>query len=202
MKPREGAEVERPSAGPLGAIPVLQAMPSEASTKKGNNTHPATPDSKQQPAFTYESKAASPMAAKDLYTRMMGAIVPSRTVGDLLVLSGDLRKEMVDQCRTHCVPNPVGLTTSVTTSLPYVTVEVNHTTSLHELEVILRGNRVEKGLLDEGSEIVLFQKDLWQEVGLPANKKAVMTMQTVNSGLLVMVGCIEMMGLEVGGIMT
>jgi len=58
------------------------------------------------------------------------------------------------------------------------------------------------GLLDEGSEIVIVQKDLCDELGLEVNRKRRMTMQTANRGKEELQGCVEYLELQVGGIKT
>ena len=58
------------------------------------------------------------------------------------------------------------------------------------------------GLLDEGSEIVIVQENLYKELGLKVNKKRRMTMQTANGGKEEMQGCVEYLELKVGGVKT
>ena len=61
-------------------------------------------NSKKTPAYTYESKAANPHAVKQMLNQLLNAIVPSITVSDLLAISPDLRREVVEFSHTHCIP--------------------------------------------------------------------------------------------------
>jgi len=71
-------------------------------------------------------------------------------VRDLLALSGDLRREMVDQTRTQ---NKVPTVGAVLVTVPKMPLEF--TTPLQEIEVVVMGRCQEWGLLDEGSEVVI-----------------------------------------------
>jgi len=118
-------------------------------------------------------------------------------VHDLLALSGDLRREIVDQTHTQ---NKVLAVGAALVTLPEMPVEF--ATPLREVEVVVMGQRHELGLLDEGSEIVIVREDLCKELGLKVNKKRRMTMQTANGGKEEMQGCMEYLELEVGGVKT
>ena len=76
--------------------------------------------------------------------------VPNVRVHDLLALSGELRREMVDQIRTQ---NKVPAVGAVLVTLLEIPVEF--ATLLREIEVVVMERRREMGLLDEGSEIVI-----------------------------------------------
>ncbi|KIK32844.1 hypothetical protein CY34DRAFT_50472, partial [Suillus luteus UH-Slu-Lm8-n1] len=73
---------------------------------------------------------------------------------------------------------------------------------LRELRVTLNGTHSELGLLDEGSEIVVIQEDVWKETKAPMNASVRMRMQTANGGSQDMKGCIEMLEIDVEGIKT
>ncbi|XP_006455814.1 hypothetical protein AGABI2DRAFT_76941, partial [Agaricus bisporus var. bisporus H97] len=64
------------------------------------------------------------------------------------------------------------------------------------------GKQKEYGLLDEGSEIVILREDLRQELGAELNKERRMMMQTANGEKEAMLGCVEYLELEVGGVKT
>ncbi|KAG2743495.1 hypothetical protein P692DRAFT_20650182, partial [Suillus brevipes Sb2] len=61
-------------------------------------------DDKRTPAFTYESKAASPEATQRVYRSILDMVVPNLTVADLLAISPDLHRETVEHCRTQRIP--------------------------------------------------------------------------------------------------
>jgi len=115
----------------------------------------------------------------------------------LLALSGELRREMVDQTRTQ---NKVPAVGAALVTLPEMPVEFAR--PLREIEVVVMGRCREIGLLDKGSEIVIVREDLCKELGLEVNKKRRMTMQTANRGKEEMQGCVEYLELEVRGVKT
>ncbi|XP_006456524.1 hypothetical protein AGABI2DRAFT_146341 [Agaricus bisporus var. bisporus H97] len=124
-----------------------------------------------EPAYRFESKIADPEAAQQMLKRILDVEVPNIKVRDLLSLSGDLRKHMVENTRTQKAP--VASSALITTP---DTVEFS--TPLREVEVTIMGKQKEYGLLDEGSEI------------------------TANGEKEAMLGCVEYLELEVGGVKT
>ncbi|KAG5647322.1 hypothetical protein H0H81_007762, partial [Sphagnurus paluster] len=158
-----------------------------------------------QPAYTYESKAADPDAAQKFFCRITEAIVPNITVGDLLSLSGELRKEVVENLRTVRVPNPnVQQATAAvvqTTKINPRDIPLDFMTPLREVGVEVGGKSVD-ALLDEGSEIVVVRRDLWEELGLEVNVERLMVMETANGGKEKMGGCSEFMEIVVDGMTT
>lgn len=104
---------------------------------------------------------------------------------------------MVEQTRTQ---NKTPMVNAALTSAPDVPLEF--ATPLREVEVVVMGRCRELGLLDEGSEIVIVREDLCEELGVEINQKRKMTMQTANGGKEEMLGCVEYLELEVGGVKT
>jgi len=82
--------------------------------------------------------------------KILDVEVPNIRVRDLLVLSGDLRREMVDQTHTQ---NKVPTVGAALVTMPKMPLEF--TTPLREIEVVVMGRCREWGLLDEGLEIVI-----------------------------------------------
>ncbi|KAG1819623.1 uncharacterized protein BJ212DRAFT_1267955 [Suillus subaureus] len=80
------------------------------------------------------------------------------------------------------------------------TPQVEHATPLRELQVSLNGTHSELALLDEGSEIVVIQEDVWKKMNAPINCNIHMCMQTANGSSQEMAGCLEMLEIEVEGI--
>lgn len=64
------------------------------------------------------------------------------------------------------------------------------------------GKVVVAGVLDEGSEIVVVRKDLWEDLGFEVNRARLMLMQAANGLKEAMEGSAEFLELEVGGIKT
>ena len=67
---------------------------------------------------------------------------------------------------------------------------------------MLNGTHEESALLDEGSEIVVIQEDVWRQIRVPINDHVNMTMQTANGKSQPMRGCLEMLEIDVDGIKT
>ena len=141
-------------------------------------------DSKKTPVYTYKSKAANPHAVKQMLTRLLDAIVPSIAVSDLLAISPDLRREVVEFSRTHCIPTSI--------SAPAIApVHIKYLTPLREMKVTLNGVHEELALLDEGSEIVIIREDIWHKSQAAINPHIRMHMKTANGGTQDMPGCVE-----------
>ncbi|KAG2066410.1 hypothetical protein BDR04DRAFT_990660, partial [Suillus decipiens] len=73
---------------------------------------------------------------------------------------------------------------------------------LRKLKVMLNGIHGEMALLDEGSELVVIQEDVWKKTRAPINKNICMRMQTANRGSQDMSGCLEMLKIDINGIKT
>src|SRR5258705_5331506 len=93
-------------------------------------------------------------------------------------------------------------TPSEATSLYAKSIPLDYCTPLREVEVRLAGEVVDMGLLDDGSEIVVIRKDLWEKVGHGANAEKKMLMQAANGSTQMMDGCAEFLELEIGGMKT
>ncbi|KAG2348490.1 hypothetical protein BDR05DRAFT_944595 [Suillus weaverae] len=171
------------------------SQPVSLETGKTTNT-----ETKKEPAFRYELKAALLDAAKRLYDTILNTPIHNLTISDLLSISLDLRKEAVNYSRTQRVPTPsathpeAALTTSLTNPPP---LQIEHATPLCEIRVTLNGTHSELGLLDEGSEIVVIQEDIWKKTNAPINQNVRMRMQTANGGSQEMAGCLEMLEIDI-----
>ena len=159
---------------------------------------PSVPD-KRTPAYTYKSKAMNPMATKETFSKILEVIVPSITVGDLLAISPDLRKEAVDYTRTHRIPT-LTAANELSTAVPPPLIE--YSTPLRELKVTLNGIHEELGLLDDGSEIVVIREDIWKASQAKINSQIKTRMQTANGSIQEMPGCVEMLEIDIEGVKT
>lgn len=165
------------------------------------------PESKpMQPAYTYESKAARPDTASLLRRRVCETVVQDVTVGDLLGLSAELRKDFTEYTRVVRIPadearasyaaqGPVAAAAVASPAVDYVT-------PLREIDVQFANGQVEGALLDQGSEIAVMRQDLWAELGLPLNKEREMRMQCANGSWERIPGCAEGVELYVDGLRT
>jgi len=178
------------------------AMP-ETDPAADTTKAPPSVETKKPPAFTYKSKAASPDAVQRVFKGILEVTVPNITVADLLAISPELRKEAVEHCRTHRVPAPATILSTNALALKTPSPRlIEHTTPLREIRVTLNGVHPELGLLDEGSEIVVIRKDIWEKTKAPINREICMRMQTANGGSQEMAGCVEMLEIDVEGIKT
>jgi len=123
-----------------------------------------------KPAYQFESKIADPDAAQQMLKRILDIEVPNIKVRDLLSLSGDLCKHMVETTRTQKAP----VASSVLVAMPDA---IEFSMPLWEVEVTIMGRQREFGLLDEGSEIVILREDLRQELDVELNVERRMWMQ-------------------------
>ena len=114
--------------------------------------------------------------------------MPSITVSDLLAISPNLRREVVEFSRTHHIPTSISApaTADVCAIAP---VHIKYSTPLREMKVTLNGVHEELALLDEGSEIVVIQEDIWHKSQAAINPHIRMCMKTANRGTQDMPGC-------------
>jgi len=103
-----------------------------------------------QLAYRREPWIANSEAPQQVLQRILNVEVPNVRVHNLLALSGELRREMVDQTHTQ---NKIPAVGAALVTLPEMPVEF--ATPLREIEVVVMGRCREMGLLDESSEIVI-----------------------------------------------
>ncbi|KXN82283.1 hypothetical protein AN958_02763 [Leucoagaricus sp. SymC.cos] len=150
-----------------------------------------------QPAYRREPRIANPEAPQHILQCILEVEVPNLKVCDLLALSGDLHKEIVEQTHTQNKSSTINVALVLVPEVP-----LEFAMPLREVEVVVMRRRRELELLDEGLEIVIVQEDLCEELGLEINQGQKMTMQTANGGKEEMQGCVEFLELEVGGVKT
>ncbi|KAF8816293.1 hypothetical protein BYT27DRAFT_7277147 [Phlegmacium glaucopus] len=163
--------------------------------KEGNQKTETRKDA-QTPAYRFESRILDPELPAQILQRVLDIQVPNIKVKDLLSLSGDLCKVMVETVRTQ----KLATTNAAMITVPEVPVEF--TTPLREVDIILMGKKAEVGLLDDGSEIVVIRRDLCEELGVTVNRNRRMTMQVANNVKEGLKGCAEFLEIDVGGIKT
>jgi len=79
---------------------------------------------------------------------------------------------------------------------------LEYSVPLREIQVQV-ARKDEDALLDEGSEIVVVRKDLWEELSMgPMNKKWMMMIETANGAKEAMERCTEFLEIKVDGIKT
>jgi len=103
-----------------------------------------------QLAYRREPQIANSETPQEVLQKILDVEVPNIQVHDLLALSGDLRREMVDQT---CTQNKVPTVGAALVTVPKMPLEF--TTPLREIEVVVMGRCRKWGLLDEGSEVVI-----------------------------------------------
>ena len=105
--------------GKLERVEEKKGKEKEVSTK--NNEPWLSPNN--GPAYSYESCITDLKAANKFYKRILDAIIPNVTVGNVVSLSGDIRKAVVEQFCTVCVPTVVspGITAASILQVPTAT---------------------------------------------------------------------------------
>ncbi|KAJ3845921.1 hypothetical protein EV368DRAFT_70324 [Lentinula lateritia] len=137
-----------------------------------------------------------------MFKQILDVVIPDVTVRDLVSLSGDLRKEWLDYAKVQCIPKTKetpDAQTNIATSEP---LKIEFATPLREIEVELFGGKKELALLDEGSEIVLVRKDVWEELGFKVNREQEMMMRTADGSTAPLEGCAEYLEIMVDGLRT
>jgi len=104
----------------------------------------------RQPTYHREPRIADVEVPHQILQRMLEVEVPNIRIRDLLALSGDLRRKMVDQTHMQNRILAVGATLATMPRTPLESV-----TLLREMEVAVMGRQRELGLLDKRSEIVI-----------------------------------------------
>ena len=152
---------------------------------------------KHAPTYTYKSKAMNPAITKQTFSKILNVIVPSIMVGDLLAISPDIPKEAVDYARMQHIP-PFAATNELSICPPLI----EYSTPLHELKVTVNGIHEEIALLDDGSEIIVIHENIWKASQVVINSNIKLHMQTVNSGIQHMPGCLKMLKINVDSLKT
>ena len=194
---KDTSPVQEPSAEP-----DVTVLPRTRNQSCSTEFPPSNVCAKKIPAYTYESKAATPDAASRVYQNVLNTAVPNVTISDLLAISPDLRREAVDHCRVHRTATLSSTSDALSAAISVPPPLVEHATPLRELKVTLNGIHTEMGLLDEGSELVVIREDVWKQTQAPINKDIRMRMQTANGSSQDMSGCLEMLEIDVDGIKT
>ncbi|OJA13432.1 hypothetical protein AZE42_13365 [Rhizopogon vesiculosus] len=78
------------------------------------------------------------------------------------------------------------------------TITAHHSIPLQCIEVTILG-RSFTCILDQGAEIIVMHKDIWQSLGIPLRSDHVMTMESANKSKDAMLGVIENLGFDFGG---
>jgi hypothetical protein len=160
------------------------------------------------PTYIYGLKLANSNALKKIFSRILDAVVPEVTVGDLVGLSGDVQKKLVEQLHTIHIPaggpeRPIlKHRAAVVSSFIVPGVKLEYTTLLREISVKVGGVGLVTGTLDDGSKLVVISRRKVDELGLKVNKKRLLSMEAANGSIEVMRGCVEWLEIEVSGIKT
>ncbi|OJA09876.1 hypothetical protein AZE42_12331 [Rhizopogon vesiculosus] len=78
------------------------------------------------------------------------------------------------------------------------TITAHHSILLRCIEVTILG-RSFTCILDQGAEIIVMRKDIWQSLGIPLQSDHVMTMESVNKSKDTTLGVIENLGFDFSG---
>ncbi|OAX30566.1 hypothetical protein K503DRAFT_820771 [Rhizopogon vinicolor AM-OR11-026] len=85
-------------------------LPCTRSQSLSTDSSPSNAYAKKIPAFTYESKAATPDAASCIYQNMLTTAIPNVTISDLLAISPDLHRKAVEHYHVHQITTTSAIT--------------------------------------------------------------------------------------------
>ncbi|GAW05692.1 hypothetical protein LENED_007565 [Lentinula edodes] len=155
-----------------------------------------------KPAFTYESKAEDPNAATKMFQRTLDVVVPDVTIRDLVSLSSDLQKQWIDHTKVQHIPTTTDEPTIQATIRTKESLNLEYSTPVQMIEVMLFGRQKETALIDDGAEIVIIRADVCKEMGLQINPEKMVTMETANGSCERMEGGTEYLEIVVDGLVT
>lgn len=211
-KPRGIPEVviQKSVAKPAAAEAVVAAKPAP----KPLTTRPDVPKHPSQPAYRYQAPIEDPALVKAVIKRALEAQI-TITNEELCALSPDFRKYYRENTAGKRIP-------TVETSM--VTVEgeeqqealvliwegqeekrghlltASPIDSLRVLDILVNDTHTVTCTLDQGSEIVAMNRNIWQELGVTLSPDKTLTMESADSNQSVTAGVIENLKFTVGDI--
>ncbi|OJA08918.1 hypothetical protein AZE42_13902, partial [Rhizopogon vesiculosus] len=137
----------------------------------------------------------------------------SLPVSDILAISPKLRKQFKDQTTTRRVAVSMASANELSGHSPERlwdeyehtlhcaedgTITAHHSIPLRCIEAMILG-RSFTCVLDQGTEIIVMHKDIWQSLGVPLRSDHVMTMESANKSKDATLGVIENLGFDFSG---
>jgi len=135
------------------------------------------------------------------------------SIGDVLWVAPDVRKQLCEQTTTKrvavdCVTmnelsgrNPRDIWGDYETSLERRddgTIVAHHAMPLRTITAKVNNSREVLCILDQGAEIIVMRKDIWQTLGVPARSDHIMTMESANRTKNATMGVVENLVFDVG----
>ncbi|KAF5329970.1 hypothetical protein D9611_010409 [Ephemerocybe angulata] len=178
-------------------------------SKRGQEEDVTGGGRRRVPAYKNVSRAADVEAPTKFYKRILDAVIPDVTVGDLWGLSGDVRKFVVEKLKMVRVPREVSGRVQLKHRVAAVRakavpgVDLGYTELLREMDVRVNGGkRWIVATVDSGSELVVVSRKMVEKCGLIPNEKIELSMEAANGAVEKMGGCVEWLEIEVEGMKT
>ncbi|KAJ7509964.1 hypothetical protein B0H11DRAFT_2215798 [Mycena galericulata] len=204
--------------GPSKPGPGRDSAP-EASTSKipaPPVAGPSAPKSHLPPAFKYQSQMEDPAMVEAVIKRTLDAQI-TISGRELLAISPEIRKHYREGTVTKRIPTVETSLFEVEEGLPeeeamvmnyydkgYVVsthlLTASPIDSLRVLDMLVNDTMTIACTLDQGSEIVAMNRNIWQDLGVTLSPEKTLTMESADSNQTVTAGVIENLKFTVGDI--
>ena len=137
--------------------------------------------------YKYQATAEDKVLTKQVMDGVLQGKLDQITPAHIFAISPPIRKGIVERLRPRRVESAAFEQVCDTTGADPVSVleiatkrEAEYSLPLREINVLVNGHRTEAGVLDQGSQIVVIQEDLANEVGARINTQRVLRMEGAN----------------------
>ena len=163
------------------------------------------------PQYRYQANIEDHRLVSKLHTWLMEGKLSQTTPAHVLAASLGIRKELVDKLKVrHIETNSYEELhkelENEDTPLPFSVLQLSawrepaFSLPLQEIDISLGINLLEPGVLDPGSQIVVIQHDLAQELGARINTGRLLEMEGANGATNWTLGCAEYLTMQVGDV--
>ncbi len=177
--------------------------PASAPTSTTTNTPPSPSTSRSVPQYRYQSNAEDQRLTTELYQWLLDGKLSLVTPAHILAASPAICKELVKRLRT-CRVDAAGFEESSTPPFSVLELSTPHIAEyslpLREIDVLINDTISEAGVLDQGSQIIVIQRDLAQEAGAVMNSDHQLEMEGANGLVSKTLGCAENLSMRVGDV--
>jgi hypothetical protein len=144
----------------------------------------------------------------DVMDWLLGGKLTQMTPAHILATSPSIQKELVNKLHTHHVDVTTLAETSSATPPPVTAMALillcqpKYSLPLREIDVLVNGLVTDAGVLDNGSQIVVIQKDLAQEsqILMMINLELRMEMKVATGSTNWTLGCAKFLPMRIGNI--
>jgi len=183
---------------------AMTAPASTAATGSSSKdiTPPASSD-KKMPQFQHKAKVEDATIVQKVFDRIIESLV-MMSQGELLAVGPELHKMFVDGCKVNRISVysaavNIGPLTQTVTVLA-ARADPLYMAPILEINVKIQGKHSEIGLYDRGSELVCISENAVKDMGLHSSSDMQFNMCNANGGSRVMLGVVENLQLDIGGI--